>query len=214
MDVVERGRQRREADPDRVRRAEVGDDAALDERRVRRRASGWRIATWAPRLAGSRGEPIEQPSGASHASARAIAYSVRAMPFARIAAMPASATSSMPAWAAVSPRIDGVPTSQPPMPGWRSKRRAHLELVALREPALDRRSQLVLELAPDVQERRAPRGRRSGTCTCSRPRGRRRSPRDRPGSSPPACDRSHRTSAPASRAASVTALMSTIAADR
>ena len=29
--------------------------------------------------------------------------------------------------------------------------RTHLELVALREPALDRRPELVLELAPDVQ---------------------------------------------------------------
>ena len=51
-----------------------------------------------------------------------MAYSVRAMPLARIASMPASATTSMPAWAAVSAMIPGVPTSQPPMPGRRSKR--------------------------------------------------------------------------------------------
>ena len=67
--------------------------------------------------------------------------------------MPASATTSMPACAAVSAMIAGVPTSQPPMPGCALEGRAHLELVALREPALDRRSELVLELAPDVEER-------------------------------------------------------------
>ena len=206
MDVLERRRQRREADPDRVGRAEVGDDAcARSAPRVSRRASGWRIATWAPRRAGSRGEPSEQPSGASHASSSAIAYSVRAMPFARIASMPASATSSMPACAAVSARIAGVPTSQP--------RDARLALEA-RAPSRTGRAARTspgsaVGARPGARAgrrgTRARRGRRSGTCTCSRRRGRRRSRSRSTGIEPAACDRSHRTSAPASRAASVTA---------
>jgi hypothetical protein len=77
---------------------------------VRRFAAGWRTAMCAPRRALSRGEPTEQPSGASYASCRAMAYSVSAMPLARIASMPASADSEMPTSAAVSARIPGVPT--------------------------------------------------------------------------------------------------------
>ena len=72
----------------------------------------------APAPAGDRaGCRREQPSGASQASWRAIAYSVSAMPLARIASMPASADSAMPSSAAVSARIPGVPARERRMSG-------------------------------------------------------------------------------------------------
>ena len=45
-----------------------GSEAALD----RLAARGWRMAVCAPRRSGSRGEPREQPSGASQASSSSI----------------------------------------------------------------------------------------------------------------------------------------------
>ena len=118
------------------------------------RASGWRIATCAPRRADSRGEP-ERSSRAARARRRwtAIAYSVRAMPLARIASMPASADERDPVLGGGQAEDrPACPTSQPPDARPRLVALPHLELVALPEPAPDRLAELVLELAPDVEE--------------------------------------------------------------
>ena len=53
-------------------------------------------ATWAPRTAGSRGEAIDTPSGASRSSTSAIANEVSAIPFSRIASIPASCDEADP----------------------------------------------------------------------------------------------------------------------
>ena len=78
-DVDEARVERRDAEPDRVRAAEVRDDVgALDQRaadRPRLRVAQRRRASRA--RAGSRGEPSSKPSGASHASCSATISSVR-----------------------------------------------------------------------------------------------------------------------------------------
>ena len=56
-----------------------------------------------------------------------------------------------------SPSTGGVPTPNRSMPVGRLVGRPHRELVALAEPALDRRAQPLLQVAAHVEERRRPR---------------------------------------------------------
>ena len=116
-DVGEARRQRRQAEPDRVRGAEVGQDAGGDQPagQVARIGPPDRDVRAAPGR--SRGLPSVNPSGASHASWRAIAYSVSAIPFARIASIPASTETRMPSSAAASPRIPRRPREPAADPG-------------------------------------------------------------------------------------------------
>ena len=108
---------------------------------------------WAPRRAASRGEPSEQPRGASHASRSADRV---------LGQGDALGADGLDAGLGddLDARLGGGQRDDPGRPDEPAadaraalEARAHLELVRLCEPALDRRSELVLELAPDVQER-------------------------------------------------------------
>ena len=126
--------------------------------RVRRRASGWRIATCAPRRVGSRGLPIEQPTAASRAIGegdRELAEGGALAPD-RVDARLGGQQDAL---------LDGRQRKHPGRSGepLRDARRrivalGHRELVALPEPALDRVAQPILEGAADVQP-----GRRAGS---------------------------------------------------
>ena len=136
--------ERRDAEPDRVRAAEVRDDVrALDQRAADRpRLAGGASETCEPRRAGSRGEPrleaerreplvVERDDQLGQA--RSTSRGARSMP--------ASAVSVTPSSTAASARIGGVPARKRPMPVDRVVVALHRELVALAEPAPDRRAQ-------------------------------------------------------------------------
>ena len=112
---------------------------------------GWASATCEPRRAGSRGVASAKPSGASHASCSAIIRSVSAIAFACSAAIPASAVSRTPSSTAARPRIGGVPARKRRIDGVGVVAALHRELVALAEPAPDRRAQRRLALARHVE---------------------------------------------------------------
>ena len=97
--------------------------------------------------------PYRDPEGVSSSSASSIAYSVSAVDLARIASIPASIESSMPARAAVSPRIGGVPVVNAGDASGRLVARTHLERVGAAQPAPDRRRERLLEALVDVEER-------------------------------------------------------------
>ena len=105
-------------EPDHVGAAEVGDHAPLDQTRAQRRARpGARARRGRRGATASRGEATRTPSSPGTASASAIANSVSAIPFARIASIPASATIRTPSSTAASASTGGVPDRNARIPG-------------------------------------------------------------------------------------------------
>ena len=116
-------------------------------------ASPWRSETCAPRRSGSRGEASSNPSGASQSSWSSTIRSVSVTAFFRRDAIPASRDQLHP-----DPDRGEVEDRR------RSRQEAadarlgvvgalHRELLALAEPAPDRRLQLLLQLLAHVEER-------------------------------------------------------------
>ena len=180
-----------------VRGAEVGDDAAFHQgREVASR--GMADGDVAPRRS-DLGRAQQQPERRQPRAGRLDRVLGRARSIFPGWPMPASATSSMLACAAASPMI-GASRSASRDPGRRLVARAHLEGPSA-HPALDRRLEGVLALAPDVEECGRP---RTAVQVLVRAADRQIDAVTRParvGTTPAACDRSHRTRVPASCAA-------------
>ena len=198
--------QRREAEAHAVRPAEVGHDVrALDQRAADAPRLGMaQRDVRAALLRGARGVPSSKPS------ARAPRRGCR----------PRAPSASPPWRGSLDPGLADQLGADVDRGEAEDRRRAgeeaahagvglvgalHRELVALPEPALDRRAQRLLQRAPRRTGRPGPRARRSGTCRCSRRRGRRRDASSSTGTAPAEWLRSHRTSAPPACAASVIA---------
>ena len=119
-------------------------------------AAGWARVTCEPRRSTSRGEASRTPCGVSQASASSISSVVMARPLAASRSIPASATSRAPtSTAAIASDRRGA-DAEALDPRRRLVDRPHRELVALAEPPLDRRAELLLQVPPHVEERRRP----------------------------------------------------------
>ncbi len=162
-----RARPRRRRSGCRAVRRRAGSSPGRGSRGRRSRARSARGRSATPRRggprrasrggAGSRGEPRLKPSGASQSSCSATISSHRAVAFSYRRSTPASAVSATPDSTAARSRIGGVPAWKRADAVDRVVGALHRELVALAEPAPDRRAQLRLELARHVQERRRSR---------------------------------------------------------